>query len=460
MGLFLAVGIVALALPAFNGFLNQNLSFLLGNYQVLLGLVGITVAVGILAGSYPALFISRFQPVAVLKGKFRIGRRASWIRESLVVFQFAISIFFIIGTFVAYEQMLFMRTRELGYKKEQVVVLPIFSLDHSAKRNPETRLMKRYQTVKQAFLQHPNVVRATASHTKIPWTDNGSFRSVIPEGVHNQIQKMHVHKVDADFLETFEIDLVAGRNFIDHQMDDAPMSFIINKTAAQRLGWEHPVGKIIEVSGEGRGTIVGVVKDFYMGTGRNKIEPFVLSTKFERIQWLSLRIRAGNIPETISFLKTMWQHYLPERPFQFFFVDDRLNQLYQQEQRFGQLFAISAILAFFVACLGLVGLASFTTEQRKKEVGIRKVLGASVRDVMILIVKHFIKPILVANIIAWPIAYYFMNRWLEDFAYRIQLGADSFIFSGTLTFIIALLAISFQVLKSARANPVDTLRQE
>ena len=458
--LILAIGIVQLSLPTFNEMMYRNLSLLDRGGEILILLAAVTVAVGLLAGSYPALYLSGFQPASVLKGS-GAGRRGGKMRAGLVIIQFGISIFFLIGTIVVDGQMAFLKSRPLGYERNHLVVLPIFSLDHSSGRDPEKRLMSRYRAVKQSFLEHPNVLRASATATRLPWRDDGARVSVIEEGLPEEVRQMRYHHVDADFLRTLQIDLVAGRNLPDRDPGDSHLAFVINETAVRTMGWENSIGRRI-VLGDGHrsGEIVGVVKDFQTGSAGTRTSPIVLSTDFYRINVLLMRIRGENIPETIEFLESRWQHYLPERPFQFTFLDDRIDQVYRNEYRFGKLFSIAALLAVLISCMGLLGLAAFTTEQRTKEVGIRKVLGASVTSIVILLSGSYLKLILVANVLAWPAAYVVMDRWLQDFDFRVSLSLSPFLLAAILAITLGLLAVSSQVLKSRSTDPVDVLNYE
>ena len=398
--MILAIGVVQLALPTFNEMMYRNLSLLDRGGEILILLAAVTVAVGLLAGSYPALYLSGFQPASVLKGSDP-GRRGGKMRAGLVIIQFGILIFFLIGTIVVDGQMVFLKSRPLGYERDHLVVLPIFSLDHSSERDPEKRLMSRYRAVKQSFLEHPNILLASANATQLPWRDDGARVSVIEEGLPEEVRQMRYHHVDTDFLRTLQITLVAGRNLPDRDPGGSDLAFLLNETAVGMMGWENPIGKRIVLEGGRRsGEIVGVVKDFQIGSAGTRTSSIVLSADFYRINRLLLRIRAENVPETIEFLESRWQHYLPERPFQFTFLDDRIDRVYRNEYRFGKLFSIAALLAVLISCMGLLGLAAFTTEQRTKEVGIRKVLGASVTSIVMLLSGSYLKLILVANVLA------------------------------------------------------------
>jgi putative ABC transport system permease protein len=271
---------------------------------------------------------------------------------------------------------------------------------------------------------------------------------------------MLINEVDEDFLETFEIELIAGRNFSPAIASDST-AFILNETAVKQLGWTDPIGKQFEWVGIGKsGTVIGVVKDFHHESLRKWIGPLALNLRTPLFWYLAVRIRGEDVQETMTFLEKKWKQFVPRQPFEYNFMGDTIGWMYQEETRMGRVAGFSSLLAIFVACLGLFGLASFTAERRTKEIGIRKVLGATVPNLVGLLSKDFVKLLVVANLIAWPITYYAMNRWLQDFAYRIELGPGVFIMGGMLALVIALMTVSVQAIKAARANPVDALRYE
>jgi len=318
-------------------------------------------------------------------------------------------------------------------------------------------LTKRYNVVKQEFLQHPNVLSATAS--MFAMGQGGLLEAVRPEGIVGSEWQMRIFAIDENFFETFEIELVAGRDFSQDIAGDAQEAFILNEVAVRQLGWTEPVGKQFEWGGR-NGTVIGVVKDYHGTSLHAKIAPTVFCMWQPKLSWLSLKIHPENISDTLAFLEKKWKQFIPGRPFEIHFQDISIDRAYHEDRRFGQVFGISSLLAIFVAGLGLFGLTAFAIEQRTREIGIRKVLGASVSNIVSLLSRQFLVPVAAANIIAWPIAYYMMNGWLQNFAYRIDLGLGTFVLGGALTLVVVLLTVSTLVIKAARRNPVDALRYE
>lgn len=455
LALLFAVVLVELSLPAFNTFIQRELVLdYTGNWNVLFALLGVALFAGLLSGIYPAFFLSAFQPVEVLKNTLGRGLKTSSSRKTLVVFQFVISIVLIIGTVVVYHQSDYIKNKKLGFNKEQVIVIPI-----------DRKLVKRY---KSAVSAHAAVLNVSASST-VPGREIAAhlFRPSL-DPPHKEALLINVMYVDHEFIPTYGIEVLEGRAFSEDIGSDRNGAFILNEAAVRKYGWTfhtdrklervYPEGNILNV--EIQGDVVGVVKDFHYQSLHHEIEPLVLMMGGSWIEYLSIRTRSDDIAATLDFLKIQWREVVSDRPFDYFFLDDDYDKLYRTEKQIGTLFGLFSILAISVASLGLFGLASFTAQLRIKEIGIRKVLGASVSNLVLMLSKEFAILVGIANLIAWPIAYYAMNRWLQDFAYRIDLEIWAFVLSGFLALFIALTTVSYQAWKVARTNPVDALRYE
>jgi putative ABC transport system permease protein len=457
VSLVIAVFAVELALPWFNNFVGRELSLDLSrNFQNLVLLASIALGVGIAAGSYPAFFLSAFQPASVLKGTkiFGLGGHSP-LRRALVIFQFAISIILIISMGVVYNQLEYCNNKELGLTKERILVLPAGS-----------PMIQRYATFKNRLLLHKGVVGVAASK-RVPsgrLLDSSGARILDGENSERLNFRIANVQVDHDFLDTYGIELAAGRNFSVDFPTDSTEAFILNETAVKKIGWESAdvaVGRAFGYGGR-QGKIVGVVKDFHYESLHQPITPIVLIIRAQSLNQISVRVQAEDMAATLGFLEGIWQEYRPNFPFVYDFLDDRYAQLYQNEHTLGQIFIIFSALAVFVACLGLFGLASYTAEQRTKEIGVRKVLGASTSSVIMLLSMDFTKLVIFATIAAWPISYFVMDRWLADFAYRISINSqfDTFIFSAILAFAIAMITVIYQAVKAALSNPINALRYE
>ena len=480
VAMIVALALVELILPWFNGFMQRELILHSSeNLWWLIGLIGFGLGVGVIAGSYPAFVLSSFLPTQVIKGDWIPGAKHVGLRKALVVFQFAISIAFITGTVVVQEQLAYIRNKDLGFDKELIVGIPIFIYSRQLHHGGSEDLRRRIPTVKQAFMAHPNILKATAtrfhqggSHT----TD--TFRA---EGSDADWQ-MGLFDIDRDFLDFFNIELVAGRmapeppklpekiesiqdleeyRELVREYAKKGRPFILNETAAQHLGWDDPIGKRFKEKKEPEGYVIGVMKDFHTQTLHNAIQPVVFRVFTGGAKHLYLKLGTQNIPETLAFIEKTWHQFLPQIPFDFWFLNDDLTRVrYQNEMRTGNALTVFSGLTIFVACLGLLGLISFRAEQKTKEVGIRKVLGASVFSIFNLLAKEFVKLVIIACVIACPIAYLFAGRWLQDFAYRIDLHVMYFLIGGVLALLLALATMTYQALKAARTNPVDALRTE
>lgn len=459
----LALGLIELAVPYFNEFVQKPLSLWEGNTGLMiLGLIGVVLIVGISAGSYPAFFLSAFHPTSVIKGLSGATSGRTRLRKGLVIFQFAISVVLIIATGVVYQQLNYLHHKNLGFERKQTLLIPIFQVATRKGHvwGKEGDIFKwRYNAVKAAYLKHPKVLAATVVNGAPGiWAGLSLFRA------DGQDWRMKYYPVDEDFLSFFNIEMVAGRFFTRAYMEaHTPRDsyqFILNETAVKQLGWDNPIGKTL-IKGNMTGQVIGVIKDFHTGSLRNKQEATVLMKNHHNLKALMLKIRPEDLPETMDFLKATWEQFIPKGTFYYLLLDDWIDNVhYAGDRRLGKIFATLGGLAIFVACLGLFGLAMFSSEQRTKEIGIRKILGASTGNIVRLLYGELILPVVIANILAWPFAYYTMERWLQDFAYRINLNLGIFIFGGVLVFVIALTTVSYQALKAANANPIEALRYE
>lgn len=457
LALLLALLLVELFLPAFNALAAKTLQFkIMENGTLAIALLVIAIVTGGLAGSYPAFFISAFQPVAVLKGQNTAGSTsarggAHRLRQVLVVLQFAISIVLIAGTLVISSQLHYLRAQQLGFEKEQVLVL--------AARGGNA-LAERFETVKAELLRLPGVVAASASHS-VPGRGVSNNLMNLREQRDNRVQ-MNLLFVDPDFLDTYGIELVAGRNFSAAMPTDLGGKVaLMNEAAVRAFGWHDPAAAVGQQMGGFTGPQnIGVVRDFHYKSLHEAVEPLMLLVLPSNFQYLSLRIAPGDTRALISALEQQWKTLMPGTPFEYFFLDDDYDKQYQAEARLGEVFNAFAGLAIFIACLGLLGLASFSAEQRTKEIGIRKVLGATVANVTGLLSREFVWLVLIANALAWPVAWFAINLWLQNFAYRVEIGWWVFVLAGGLALLIALVTVSTQAIKAALVNPVDSLRSE
>ncbi len=459
ISLVLGLLIVMLALQAFNGLAGKEFNAVqLLSSTVLLGLLGIIIVTGIFAGSFPAFVLSAFDPVMVLKGKLSSASKNSVMRKILVGVQFSISIFMIIGIVVIVRQLDYMKNMNLGFNKEQMVVVPFFG------NLQDEEGTSKHSTLKTKFSQNPSIVSTTFT-IDVPGGDMGSD-AFLPEGRNNNESLRAIrYWVDHNFVKTYGMEIVLGRDFSESYSTDADQALIVNEKAVEMLGWGQDVlGKrLVNVSRDNRpGVIVGVVKNFHSEGMKMEIRPAVLALEPRFFANISVRIRPENVPDTLAYLETSLREIYPDREFNYnySFIDDNFRSKYPEEEKIREIYIAFGGLTVFVACLGLFGLASFSVQQRTKEIGVRKVLGASVREIVLLLSKEFTKWILAANLIAWPLAYFMLNRWLDNFAFRINIKWDIFIFSGVLTAVIALFTVSFHSLRAAKSNPVDALKYE
>lgn len=450
LSLLIAVGLVLLVLPAFNSISGKELGLATFNIGLLAaGLIGIALVTGILSGSYPAFLLSAIQPIRVLKSSLSMASKNSAFRKILVTCQFSLSIGLIIGTFVVYRQLDFMQKKSLGYNQEHIV--------YFAERGD---FWKSYDALKMELQRSPNIVGVTAA-SSIPTHTVTSTSGVDWEGKDPGFDVLFTQfNVDYDYFETLEMEMARGRSFSKDFPTDAAEAFILNETGARLTGMKDPIGKKFTLWDKS-GPIIGVVKDYHFKSLHAKIEPLVLRM-FHRNwnRYVIIRIRPDDITETLKTVENAYKRYHPGYPFEFQFLDEALNALYSSEKRTGKVFRCFMFLAIFVSCLGLFGLASFMADQRTKEIGIRKVLGASVSGIFFMLLKEFVKWVLLASVISWPLAHYAMDSWLRNFAYRTDIALWIFLVSGFIGLAVAVVTVSYQSMKASIANPVDSLRYE
>jgi ABC-type antimicrobial peptide transport system permease subunit len=449
IALVLAAGIVTALLPAFSKFAHKDLSWnVAGIGTIFVGVAAITFFTGMVAGSYPALFLSAFQPVKVIRGTLKSGAASSWFRKILVVVQFSLSILLVIGTVVVYQQLTYMKAKRLGWDREHLVYIPLRS-----------DVKKAYDTLKIELLKDSHVLNATAS-SELPSYIGSNSSNFNWEGKDPDFKTLIGNNpVDYDFVETLKIGMKEGRSFSREYSSDRTSAFVINEEVARLMGRESVVGESCTFFGR-EGTIIGVMKNWHYQPIRRKIEPLVLYINPEGTHVMLIRIPAGNISESLTSIENVWKRVIPNYPFEHYFLDENFDEMYRREESIGTLLKYFAALAIFVACLGLFGLASFTSEQRTKEVGIRKVLGATVSNITVLLCREFFLLVFISNIIAWPVAYFLMRNWLQSYAYRTSLSVLIFIGAMAIALIVALLSVSFQALRAATANPINSLRYE
>jgi putative ABC transport system permease protein len=458
-GIALGLGtIICIAgLPLLNNLSGKSLGFSLEALPALLpALLLFGLFVGVFAGSYPAFFLSSFKPISVLKGgsavvKLNSSGRNIGLRSGLVVFQFFVSITLMVGATVVYQQLKFIQNKKLGYDKDQVLVVPAWALG------------KNQVVFRDELLRDSRVSNISLSgYVPAGPSDNNNYM-ISPEGNSSQLLKTLRYEVDYNYLATLGMEIVQGRNFSkDYGMDST--SIILNETAAKALGWQNDaLGKTVaRRNNEGKGSVyrvIGVVKDFHFKSLREKISPLVMTLNQDH-GWMIIKTKNKEVSGLLAKMQNQWDSFKPDLPFTYSFLDERFNETYKADQKTGQILGLFAGLTIFVACMGLFGLAIFTAEQRTKEIGVRKVLGASVAGIVALLSKDFLKLVVVAIIIALPTSWWLMSRWLEDFEYKIDVSWWALVLVSLLSVVIALLTVSFQSIKAALMNPVRSLRSE
>lgn len=446
--------LVLLILPSFNNFIQKDIRFGIFDSISLTGVLIITtVFVGIISGSYPAFFLSGFKPAGVLKGISKTSGKASVFRTILVILQFVISISLIISMGIINDQINFIRNKNLGLDKKNVIYM-----------YPNSRIRNNFESFRTQLLENPNIIHVSGSK-RVPsgkLLDSWGARTVSGDKDEQVNFRIAAVPVDYDYFPTYGIEMAAGRNFSKEFPTDSTKAIILNETAVKKLGWGNPenaIGKPF-IYGDRKVQIVGVVKDFHFESLHNEITPIAFLIYPGLFNRISVKLNPVNTAGTIDFIRQKWNRFSPNYPFDYTFIEDRYEQRYQSEKKLSDILAYFSVLAVFIACLGLTGLASFTAEQKTKEIGIRKVLGASTGNIVILLIRKFSVWAIAANIFAWPVSFYIMSRWLQNFAYRTDITIYTFLFSSLIALVITILTVSYQSIKAAAANPVNCLKYE
>lgn len=446
----LSLFLLRLFMPLYNQLLGYNLTISWNGAPLYLFLAGVILVVGFLAGSYPAIFLSAFTPIQALKGKLRLGNGGSIFRQTLVVIQFSISVFLIIGTIIIMKQMNFVKNKELGYNQEHSIVIPV-----------NNNLYENRNAFKKE-LQSLNGVESVSLMSGEP---GGFFdmHTLKAEGQNDIVWKTRTEFTDFDYVKTLGLKIIAGRDFSAQFSTDTTEAALINRTAAKSLGFspEQAVGKWVQntVRDKGKRRIVGVVEDFNFLSLKEKMDALVIVPDADN-RVVMIKLKAGNVSSAVSAIKEVYSRIVPSYPFEYSFLDQKFDELYKTDVRQQTILSIFAGLAIFIACLGLFGLASFTAAKRTKEIGVRKVLGSSIQNIVFLLSKELLKPVLLATCIAIPVGYYTMNNWLQNFSYRTPMNWWVFLIAAGMTIAIALFTISFKAIKAALMNPVKSLRSE
>lgn len=447
----LSIGLVQLLMPAYSNLLGYQLPSFWGNPIVYIFLVAVILIVGLLAGSYPALLLSSFSPIESLKGKLKVGKSGSFFRKALVVFQFGISVLLIISVVIIMSQMNYMRNTDLGFNKEQTMIVRFDNLAISRKKSQFKNELKTIPAVQNVSLM---------SGEPGGFHDGYGFEA---EGKSQEQLIFRTEYADWDFAKTLGLKIITGRDLSENFKTDSLQSVLINRTAANTLGYtpEQAIGKWIKNLSKDslRRTIIGVVEDYHFSSMKSRIEPLVISPGTDKRLAL-IRLKTSQLPSAIAAIKKIYTNVAPDYPFEYSFLDEQFDKAYKTESKQQSVLSIFSMIAIFIACLGLFGLASYTAIKKTKEIGIRKVLGSSVQNIILLLSKDLLKPVLIGTAIAIPIGYYAMNKWLQGFAYRISFHWWMFAIAVVVAVTIALLTVGLQALKAAIANPIKSLRTE
>ena len=450
ISLIISIGLIIIILPKFNLLAGKSFDLhVIYSPVVLLSLLGIILVVGILGGSYPAFFLSRFSPVTVLKGEITQGSAGSLFRKILVVIQFAISVIMIICTLVVFRQLNYLKTMDQGFDQKNVISLQL-----------NRGMVQKYPVLKETLLESPNIKFVTSTNTPI---GEGSGKVIFNVETDQGMAQRGINfaVVDHDFVDALGIKIVEGRDFQEDMPSDTLTGVLVNETFVKRMGWAEAIGKKVELGDENtiRARVIGVMKDYHQTGMYNEIESLLLVYRTIS-NTIYIKLQENEIQQTLSYIENKWNEVFPDQPFIYTFLSDRFNGQFEADEKRGFIFTIFTILAILIACLGLFGLASYMVEQRTKEIGIRKVFGANEGIILRLISKDFLILITIAIIIAFPIAFYFMNNWLQNYVYKTKIGIPLFVIAAILTVLITFITISYKAYQAAIMNPADSLKTE
>lgn len=446
--LVISVLLLEILVPLFNSLMGQSLQIVYLGRGSVLGWLALTgLATALVAGSYPAFYLSSFVPARVLKGQISATGNAG-IRKLLTVFQFGVATFLVIGTMIVFRQMNYIQETDLGFDQNRIIYV-----------NPPSAIWKKKDAFKQSLLRNPSVLSVAFSNGT-PGMENSHWTYAFPRTDIPQ-QSINTMIVDYDYIKTYGLEITEGRGLSEEFATDSTQGYLVNESLVRDLLLEQPIGTSVSVVGNDlEGKIIGVVKDFHYRSLHRRIEPLIMRVDPNNMWCLSVKIAGGPLADHLKSIESEWKKFAPDYPFEYQFVDDTIERQYQAEQNTSILITSFSILAIIIACLGLIGLTTFMTEQRKKEIGVRKVLGASVSGIIALLSKDFSKLVLIAFVIVAPLAWYVMNQWLQDFAYKVAIPLYLYLVAGLLVIIISFLSVFYQAMKAALINPSETLRSE
>ena len=446
-----ALVLVKFTLPELNTLVRTQIPYsLIFQWDYMFIFVGLLIFCALAAGGYPAFILSSVRPVNAIKNSLSKGRKGYHLRSILIIFQFGLSAFLIIGTYSVYNQINFMASKDLGFKTEEVIVIELSG----------ENLIEKGNSIKNTILNNEGILSAAFS-IGTPASRSARTSNIIPQGKTREDEiHMQVLEIDYDFIETLGINVIKGRSFSKEYSGDKEASIIINETAAKKLSYDNPIGKVIQIGGEEKQTIIGVFGDFHYSSLRTEIAPSVFVLEPEGNRFLTVNFSTKNIVETVDQIKEAYKQVVPQYPINYYFMNERIENFYRGEKTVGKLLVTSTLLAILISCIGIFGLVSFIAEQKSKEIGIRKTLGASLANIVVMLCKQFIKLVVLSNIIIWPLAYLFSDWWLNNFPYKTDISY--FIFGATLlvTIIITIFTVGYHTIKAALSNPVEALKYE